>query len=245
MQTYKLGPLPYGTTRKSLVALFSQWQWTARPGQPVGQTQNNQGVFWSAQSCQAPSHWVFNMDHGDILISLHTSPKEQSRQPKGLLVASKRTLDAITTHPTAPVLDKTSQDPFTKDDPWKAYKPTTGVSVSQIAAIESNVQQRVMASLQTKNNEDDPMESAVDSRVTQLESQVKQLTENFQSLSGSVSSYQQQQAHVNSQIANQITGVKNQMDKQNSQMQQILDSKMEEQMSRIEALLMKRHKSQE
>ena len=247
MQTYKIGPLPYGTTRKSLVALFAEWQWTARPGQPIGQTQNHQGVFWTVQSCQSPSHWVFNMQHGDILISMHASPKENTKPSKGLLVASKRTLEAITTHPNQnQAMDKTPQDPLTKDDPWMAYKNSQkGVSVSQIAAIESNVQQRVIATLQNKTSEDVPMEGVVDSRVSQLESQVKHLTENFQSLSGSVSSYQQQQAHVNSQIANQINGVKSQMDKQNNQMQQILDSKMEEQMSRIEALLMKRHKSQE
>lgn len=246
MQTYKIGPLPFGTTRKSLVSLFEQWQWTARPGQPIGQSQNHQGVFWTVQACQAPSHWVFNMEHGDILIALHTSPKEHSKPSQGLLVASKRTLEAIATSSgSSQANDKAQPEPL-RDDPWQTYRNNQkGVSVSQLAAIESNVQQRVMASLQNKTSEDENMEGVVDTRVSQLETQVKQLTENFQNLSGSVSTFQQQQSHVNSQIANQITGVKTQMDKQNVQMQQILDSKMEEQMSRIEALLMKRHKSQE
>ena len=89
------------------------------------------------------------------------------------------------------------------------------------------------------------MESVVDGRVTQLEDQVRKLTDNFASMSSSISGFQQQQQNINGQIAGEIQGIKTQVDKQHSTMQSLLESKMEEQMSRIEALLTKRAKTGE
>ena len=34
VMSYKVGPLPWGTTKASLQKVFNQWQWPARPGQP-------------------------------------------------------------------------------------------------------------------------------------------------------------------------------------------------------------------
>ena len=66
---YRLGPMPYGTTKQSLQKVFRQWNWQARAGQPAGQAENGQGVFWSAMASEPPSHWVFTMTHGDVLIT--------------------------------------------------------------------------------------------------------------------------------------------------------------------------------
>ena len=48
VMSYKVGPLPWGTTKASLQKVFKQWNWPARPGQPQGQAAD--GVFWTAQS---------------------------------------------------------------------------------------------------------------------------------------------------------------------------------------------------
>ena len=81
------------------------------------------------------------------------------------------------------------------------------------------------------------METAVDERVNQLESQVSALKDNLNQLSGSMTSFKQQQLAHNTQVVQQVQALKVQADQQEHTMAAMLDHKMEEQMSRIEALL--------
>ena len=103
---------------------------------------------------------------------------------------------------------------------------------------------KVLETLQHhKSPEDDAdMKDTNDIRVQQLETQVQKLTDNMASLSSSMSSFHTQQQHVNTQLSTQIGTIKSQVDQQHTSMQAMLDNKMEEQMSRIEALFAKRAK---
>ncbi len=244
---YRIGPLPFGTTKKSLIKLFAEWGWNARPSQPVGQTKDHSGLFWAVQASHQPSHWVFTMEHGDILISTIPNHKEASGSNAGLIVASKRTFAAITNRQMPTNADRHSQDPLQTNDPWAKFVASgvKTVTPTQMAQIETNVQRKVVEVLQSKTGEDVNMDSAVDGRVTQLEDQVKKLTDNFAAMNSNITNFQQQQQHINGQIAGQMQGIKTQVDKQHSTMQTLLESKMEEQMSRIEALLTKRAKTGE
>ena len=38
LRKYRLAPIPYGSTKQSLAAIFQKWQWPARPLGPLGQT---------------------------------------------------------------------------------------------------------------------------------------------------------------------------------------------------------------
>lgn len=249
IQNFRVGPLPFGTTKKTLLKLFDTWQWAARPGQPVGQSKDHCGIFWSVQSAENPSHWVFTMEHGDVLISALANHRDSQKQTENLIVASKKTFQALQPSKTTHALDKTRPDPCQFDDPW-APQPATNakpVSVSQLAAIEANVEKRVMASIQAKTGEesDVAMDEATENRVAKLENQVKQLSESMTSMSSSMSAFHQQQQHVNGQLGSQVTAIKQQVDHQNANLKALLDNKMEEQMSRIEALLTKRAKTAE
>eukprot|EP00435_Cladocopium_sp_Y103_P022083 s896_g5.t1 len=44
MQVYRVGPLPWGTTKTSLQKLYKEWGWVARPGQPLGQSIGQEGA---------------------------------------------------------------------------------------------------------------------------------------------------------------------------------------------------------
>ena len=57
--------------------------------------------------------------------------------------------------------------------------------------------------------------------------------------------YQGQQQQHNAQVVKEITTIKTQVDQQNSSLKTMLDSKLEDQMNRIEALLCKRAKTNE
>ena len=105
------------------------------------------------------------MEHGDVLISTTSSQKESNNSNDGLIVASKKTFAAITNRHSSAAKD-TNVDPLQSYDPWEKYVPSNAVSQSQIAQIESNVQKKVVAVLQTKSGEDVSMESVVDGRVT-------------------------------------------------------------------------------
>lgn len=229
--------------------LFATWHWQARPGQPVGQSKDHCGVFWSIQSAENPSHWVFTMEHGDVLISAIPNAKEQQRQTDNLLVASRKTFKALQPASQKAIIDKSKPDPFQFDDPWdpKPNAGTKSVSVAQLAAIEANVEKRVLANISTKQTEegDVKMDDATDSRVAKLENQFRQLSENMTAMSASMNNFHQQQQHVNGQLGNQVASIKQQVDSQNVQLQTMLDNKMEEQMSRIEGLLTKRAKTAE
>ena len=104
-----------------------------------------------------------------------------------------------------------------------------------------------MASIQAKTGEesDVAMDDATENRVAKLENQVTQLSESMTSMSSSMSAFHQQQQHVNGQLGSQVTAIKQQVDHQNANLKALLDNKMEEQMSRIEALLTKRAKTAE
>ena len=228
LKTFLIGPLPFGTTKASLNKVFKQWSWKARPGQPMGQTKDFQGSLWSAQSAENPSHWIFTMEHGDVLISIQDT-KPASVKPSASVVASKRTLQHL--HQSPSIAKTEANDPWDKDDPWSRYTPTKAISTNQIAAIEAKVQKRVIESIQQQ--EDSSMDPAVEGRVCQLEQQVKQLSD-------SLGNFHLQQQQHNNKVATDIQNVKHQLDGQMGNIQAMISDKMEEQLSRMEALLSKR-----
>ena len=69
LKKYKVGPMPFGTTKQSLVHVFQKWDWCARPVGPIGQTGDRSGIMWNVQAATDPTHWVFQMAHGDVLVS--------------------------------------------------------------------------------------------------------------------------------------------------------------------------------
>ena len=75
LKQFRVGPLPFGTNKSSLTKAFRQWNWEARAGQPLTQTRDHSGVFWSAQAAGNPSHWIFTMQHGDV--SYHPGTKSR------------------------------------------------------------------------------------------------------------------------------------------------------------------------
>ena len=93
--------------------------------------------------------------------------------------------------------------------------------------------------------DDAEMIPAVDDRVSQLETQIKQINENMMKTTQSFQVFQQQQMQQNQTMTHQISSVKQQVDSQHQSLQAMLDHKMEDQMSRIEALLVKRMKVNE
>ena len=241
--TFRLGPFPWGTTKQSLQKLFKDWGWQARVGQPAGQDVENRGVFWTAVSTVSPSHWVFTMAHGDILIS-QVQQRETSSRPSLGVVASQRTMKQLT-H-AADVPNDPKIDPWLHQDPWgKSARPVQPPTLAkdQVEALTKQITQRVQENI--GHGEDVAMHPDHESRVLKLEEQMKSLTSNFSQLHGSVGSFQAQQQQHNTQVGNQISAIKTQVESQASSLQGIIESKLDDQMNRMEALLSKRLKTHE
>lgn len=175
-------------------------------------------------SPQEPSHWIYQMKHGDILIARLEDPKEAPLPMTNNIIASRKTLSTLTqSHQAAPV------DPWLTADPWQSggvsKKPPSGVvnpsvTPGQLTALGQRLEQKINAAA----SEPKPDQMQVDhtDRIEALERQVTSLTQNF-------SQFQQQQSKINNQISCQLQGFEGR-----------IDSKLEDQMQRIEAPLSKK-----
>ena len=237
-QSYRLGPFPFGTTKQSLQKLFRQWQWPARVGQPAGQASDNNGTFWSAVASVAPSHWVFTMSHGDVLITCVPN-KEQISKPAHGVVTSHRTIQVI--HKTNEMASDPQSDPWLIHDPWAKSSVAKALPKEQMAVIEAQVTKNLKEVIQS--HQDTPMTADHEARFQQLEAQVKTLTTNMGQMHSSVTSFHTQQQQLNTQVAAEITSLRTNVESQASTLEGMLDSKLDTQMQRLEALLCKRLKS--
>ena len=230
LKKYRIGPLPYGATKQSLSKIFKSWEWPARPIGPQGQAKDRSGVNWLVQASAPPSHWIFQLAHGDVMITQEAPMAQQVVQTPAPVLASENTIRTLKS--------STSQDPK-REDPWMhrdPWQPQTHVAkeipVSQLTALQTRIEASVEQKLRDSIG-DAPMPSSDDSRVEMLEQQVHRLTHDFQQ-------YQQQQSTHNHALANQIQTIDAKVDQNGKSIQTMIDQKLEDQMTRIEQLFAKR-----
>lgn len=234
LRKYRLAPIPYGSTKQSLAAIFQKWQWPARPLGPLGQTADRSGMVWSVQASEEPSHWIYQLAHGDVLITQESSTSEASHEVPSGVMASQKTLQTLKqkVQPWQIEAQKGNPDPWRHRDPWQsAAAGSKEISVGQIAAIQSNLEAAIDKKIQEKS--DINMTDDVEHRVQDLESQMQQMATSMQQ-------FQQQQSQHNQAMYSQIQTVDQKVEKQQGSLQVFLDTKMEEQMQRIEMLFSKR-----
>ena len=105
---FAVGPLPYSTTKAALHKLLKAWEWDARPLQPKGRAQDGSGVTWHIQAVEDPGHWVYTLQHGDVLITKIQNNRPANQTKPFSIVASKKTLDHLQ-----------GNDPWAHYDPWR------------------------------------------------------------------------------------------------------------------------------
>ena len=222
-QTFRVEPLPFGTTKQSLLRVFQAWGWEARPLQPQGQSRDHQGVAWPAVSTSNPTHWVFTMEHGDVLVTVQNSSKPGSSSVSvGAPVASSRTLKHLSDNQAVSSAPDVMQESMLHTDPWANWKPSGTsktpkmLSASQIATMEANIEKKLIASIGTNQGEDAAMNPVLDGRVDHLEKQVQQLHDTVGKIQHNAQVFQAQQSQHNTQVVNELSGVKQQVEHQNN-----------------------------
>ena len=248
LTTFIVGPMPYGATRSSLVKLFGQWEWKARPCQPRGRSADGNGVLWECQASEPPQFEIYTMKHADVLVS-PIEKKKPGGRPSNDIVASAKTI-AILKQQQSTQTAGSPVDPLQTHDPWQSYvapskqaklgpPESTSFQPSQITptieAINRAVEQKIEAKLaqierQTAPGEDADMGVATDSRINEMEHRLS-------SLETVVQTHHTQQLHKQSQVAAQINSLQQRVDSQGSALQRHMDEKLNEQLSHIERLL--------
>ena len=220
--TFTVGPLPWGTTRKSLQELFNHWGWQARALQPAGRSADGKGLLWNALASSPPGSSVVQMEHGDIII-VRKEVQPVSTPDIPAVEASSHTRKSLQHVPTK----------LKPEDPWAeaaARLPSARseliVSNHQISQIERSIEEKLTKKMVS---EDVQMDPALEPRVKDLEEKIAKIAE-----------VQQQQHVQTNSIATQVQSIQSQVEKQSKEFQAHLDSKLETQMNKIEALLTKR-----
>ena len=227
---YRVGPMPFGSTKQSLIHVFSKWQWKARPLAPQGQAKDRSGVMWLVQASEPPSHWIFQLSHGDVLIS----PEEKTQQgydPPSTVLASSKTIQALqASQPSMP-----TEDPWLHHDPWQSTRPTREIPTGQIASLETRIEQTVLAKVKQA---DVSTTNQAEDRVSALEAKVEQLGQ-------VVAANQHEMAAQHQQVQSQLCSLDQKVDAQQGVFQTTLEAKLEQQMQRIEQLFSKRQRTNE
>ena len=241
LRKFRVGPMPYGANKQSLANVFKTWQWNARPIGPYGQSRSRDGVLWIVQSAESPQSWVYQLAHGDVLITPENNvPSAVVEKPLQVL-ASNKTIQSLRQPNTKQ--DTTKEDPWVHHDPWQS-KPSSSskeASVHQIAAVQTRLEALVEQKIR-EHIPDTEMGQATDEK---SEGKIVALEQQLQTLSASFQTFQQQQASQNQRVQHQVQALDAKMESQQTNIQKMLDHKLNDQMQRIEHLLSKRQRSQE
>eukprot|EP00438_Fugacium_kawagutii_P006136 Skav234011 [mRNA] locus=scaffold3484:97196:101892:+ [translate_table: standard] len=216
LRTFQLGPLPWGTTRAILQKQFTEWQWSAVPLHPLGQSECGKGLMWMAKAKADPVCAVITMAHGDVIIV----PREAVRVPTPIIPKVEAS------QLTKRMLHQSDEkEPF---DPWaKAAAALPGLKAPQRDVVSQaqfrQLEERLTAKIDgSKESEDAEMLPDHEQRLRTMEAQIQQLQVG-----------QQQQIASTQELRSQV-------ETQGQAFQQHVDHKMNEQLEKIEAMLNKR-----
>ena len=234
LKKFKVGPLPYGSTKQSIVNAFQKWGWQARPISPCGQSQDQSGVMWYVQASEPPAYWIFQMQHGDVLVTPENPNGSLQSTTSGGIIASSKTIQCLRdAKPPNPSKQDPQEDPWRHYDPWQ--KSSKEASVGQVLSLQSQLEASIdkkIADIGQSRMEDDSSE-----RITHLEQQMQQI-------SASVPSFQQQQVQHTQNLYGQVQTLDKRLTDQNQSINNMLDAKLEDQMQKIEVLLTKRSRTE-
>ena len=220
-QLWHCGPWPYGSDRKSLGKVFGEWNWQARPLQPI-----TGGVMWLIQSVVPPPQVVYNMAHGQVVISKCDSMRD-GMMTAGPVVGPQSTVDLCAA--------TSSTDPWLVRDPWQQAiqqmpkQPAPDVS-SHLQEMEERMTQSILDKLPQDRMETDETEN----RLQMLEHQMHQLATRHQTLETTVTeNHRQNSAQVQTLQAQMMS----QMEVQSNQMARMFEDQMT---TKLETILSKK-----
>ena len=222
-QLWHCGPWPYGCDRKSLSKVFSEWKWQARPLQPAKPI--NGGLMWLIQSVESPPNTVYNMQHGQVMISKVDSAREGLTEARSVAGPQSTVELCASTSP---------QDPWLTKDPWQQALHKVPVTVApSVVTNWQEMEDRVAQSVLQKLPQDRMEVDDTEDRLQMLEAQMQQLTTRQQSLESTVTEHHKQNT---AQVSSLQAQMMSQMEVQGVQIARMF----EDQMTKLETILSKK-----
>eukprot|EP00435_Cladocopium_sp_Y103_P046929 s615_g13.t1 len=214
-QSWHCGPFPYGSDRKSISKVFGEWNWQARPLQPAKPITG--GVMWLVQSVTDPPQTVYNLPHGQVVVSKCDSVRA-GLADSGSVVGPQNTVDLCAT--------SSEVDPWLARDPWQKAvsqmpKPQAQPVGPPVATQLQEIEDRLAKSILDKLPQS--METDVhENRIQLLEQQMQHLAGRHQALESTVTEHHHQntaqlqslQAQMMSQMEVQRNAMSNMFDEQ-------------------------------
>ena len=192
--------------------------------------QPGRGTMWIVQAVEPPPQPILHTNHGEILISRRKAGPDVDKPDVAPPIASAATLALCGGGEPA-------DDPWTKTDPWKMFRPsTTPVPASDsVHQLESRIQAAVLAKMPQSMEQDD-----LPDRLGLLEGQVHQLMQKQSQIETQFSDFSAHQTQT-------VAGLQNQMQVQSQQLfgqietqNQSIQAMFENQLTHIRGLLAKR-----
>ena len=217
--TYRVGPFPWGTTKKAIQQLFQQWGWVAKAVHSVSKAKDSSGLMWLVHASAPPGHLVYQLQHGDVIIHQdQPTSRETWRPPQAQ--ASRKEIQAQL------------HDEVFYNDPWAAsaqkLSPKTDGKAVHLPSLKATIDQKISQKFESRMaDQDESMLPTMEPRLQALEHQMAQLQQRSVQLDSKVDYLHQQVEH------------------QAAKFQSSLDSKLQDQMHRIEMLMTKRARSNE
>eukprot|EP00438_Fugacium_kawagutii_P001626 Skav211744 [mRNA] locus=scaffold1548:270156:274947:+ [translate_table: standard] len=225
LRNFTVGPLPFNCTRSSLTKLFDAWSWKARPVQPKGRAIDGTGVLWTIQAEGGPPSEVYQMEHGDIIITEDDGTRASGAKPSVDVMAS--------------------QDGRNKAIRMAAPELTS----QQMTALEERITEKIAS---TKEANDVHMQSVDEARFASLEERIatiaqphdadrmNALEQRMQRMEHTVQQHANLQQQQHQELSQSVALVQQNIDTQNQNIHQLLDNRFSEQLQNIERLIAKK-----
>ena len=240
LNSYTVGPFPTGSTRGAILKILKAWGWSAKPVQPRTRSADGQGVLWQILAATKPDSEVYQLAHGDVLITMD-EPKKVTGQIQPYDVhASAKTLAILA---TPKKIEVSGEDPWIAQDPWSTPQKKAKSAASQavtrmdLEAMEIRMEQKFKTANPKPEVEDvamgsdDPRIAHIGNRMNQLESQMMQ--------------HQQATQLQNAEVQQQLNQVRTHVEQHSASVHSLLDQRFSEQLSEIERIMAKRPKTAE
>lgn len=225
---YRMGPMPWGCTKKNLQALFTQWGWAAKAIQPCGKAADQSGLMWLIHAMKEPPSLVYTLQHGDVVIHRDDVPGKQDWRPP----QAQASVQLRNQYRMPKDLD---HDPWAEAAERLPHRAATHVNVTEahMASLEAKIDQKIEERVRSmKDDTDEPMDSTMAPRIAMLEQQLSQLQANQATMQQQAGTFEQKLDYLNHQVESQA-----------KQFSQTVDAKLSDQLQKIDALLAKRVKT--
>ena len=188
---------------------------TGQPGH-IAKAKDSSGLMWLVHANSPPGSLVYQLQHGDVIIHQDSPAAKATWRPP----QAQASIKEINAHQV---------DEVFINDPWaEPARQLSRTGDSVLTNLDQTIEQKISQQLDARSGDkDDPMVPSVEPRIAALEQQMAQLQQRSVQLDGKVDYLHQQ---VESQAA---------------KFEHALDTKLADQMHRIEMLMTKRARSHE